>query len=46
MVEYVVMHFCSLAWGPLAPVNVEHNNGDDDGDDCQADDHDIYHGHY
>jgi hypothetical protein len=29
----------------LGPVNIEHNNGDDGGDDGQADDHDIYHDH-
>ena len=29
----------------MGPVNIEHNNGDDDGDDGQADDHDIYHDH-
>ena len=39
------MHCCSIALSPLGPVNIEQNNGDDDGDDGQADDHDIYHGH-
>ena len=39
------MHCCSIAQSPLGPVNIEQNNGDDDGDDGQADDHDIYHGH-
>ena len=29
----------------MGPVNIDHNNGDDDGDDGQADDHDIYHDH-
>ena len=29
----------------MGPVNIEHNNGDDDGDDGHADDHDIYHDH-
>ena len=36
------MHCCSIALSPLGPVNIEQNNGDDDGDDGQADNHDIY----
>ena len=44
-VEYDAMHCCSKAQSQLGPVNIEHNNGDDDGDDGQADDHDIYHDH-
>ena len=44
-VEYDAMHCCSKAQSQLGPVNIEHNNGDDDGDDGQADEHDIYHDH-
>ena len=29
----------------MGPVNIEHNNGDDNVDDGQDDNHDIYHGH-
>ena len=29
----------------MGPVNIEHNNGDDNVDDGQDDKHDIYHGH-
>ena len=45
-VEYDAMHFCSIAYSQLGPANIEHNNGDDDVDDGQADDHDIYCDHF
>ena len=44
-VEYDAMHCCSIAQSQLGPVNIEHNNGGDDGDDGKADDHDIYRDH-
>ena len=44
-IDYEAMYCCSKAQSQLGPVNIEHNNGDDDGDDDQADDHNIYHDH-
>ena len=41
-VEFDAMHCCSIAQSQLGPINIEHNNGGDDGDDGKADDHDIY----
>ena len=40
------MHYCSIAYSQLGPANIEHNNGDDDVDDGQAEDHDIYCDHF
>ena len=43
MMPCIVVQQPSLnGWGP---VNIEHNNGDDNVDDGQDDNHDIYHGH-
>ena len=45
-VECDAMHYCSKVCSQLGPANIEHNNGDDDGHDGQADDHDIYCDHF
>ena len=44
-VKYDAMHCCPIAQSQLGPVNIDHDNGDEDGDDGQADDQDIYHDH-
>ena len=46
MVEYDTMQCCSIAYSQLDLANIEHNNGDDYGDDGQAYDHDLYHDHF
>ena len=40
------MYFCSIAYSQLGQANIEHNNGNDDADDDQADTYDICHDHF